>query len=133
MLKRPGLMAALWCCAALVQAQAPDKAPDRVPAPFVGTWKVTWEGKSRPLTAEMVLTESGGHWQTFNVGSKTNSCSGRTVPIAVKSASADAVALQLRFSEVINGCDNVSVKLQRGADGAITGTRSGEPLTLVKQ
>jgi hypothetical protein len=131
MLHRLCLLAAALGCAAIVQAQAP--APIAVPAPFVGTWKVSWQGQSKPLTAEMVLTDSGGRWHTFNAASKTNSCQGREVPIAVQSASPDAVTLHLQFSEVINGCGNVTVKLQRGADGTLSGTRSGEPLTLVKQ
>ena len=128
MLQRLFVLAVLLGGAMLVQAQAPT-----VPAPFIGSWKVSWQGKAKPLSGEMVLTESGGHWQTFNVASGTNACYGKEVPIGVQSASPDAVTLQLKFSEVINGCGSITVKLQRGADGAVTGTRSGEPLTLVKQ
>lgn len=128
MRRAPGFAALALCLA----ASAPAPAAEAVPAPFVGTWKVSWQGKTKPLSAEMVLTAAGGRWQTFNVASQTNHCFGREVPIAVQSASADAVTLQLRFSDVIDGCGNVTVKLQQAADGTITGTRSGEALTLVR-
>lgn len=128
MRRASGFAALALCLTTAVTAQAPSG----IPAPFVGTWKVSWQGKTRPLSAEMVLTATGGRWQTFNVTSASNHCFGREVPVAVQSASTDAVTLQLRFSEVIDGCGNVTVKLQQAADGTITGTRGGEALTLVR-
>lgn len=118
-----GLTLWAWMGAALAQ----------VPAPFVGTWNVSWQGKSNALSAKMVLTESGGRWQTFNVTSKADFCYGREVVAAVDSASEDAVTLKLKFSEALAGCNDVTVKLKRGEDGAVSGTRSGAPLTMVKQ
>lgn len=105
----------------------------QMPAPFVGTWSATWQGKTKAISAKMVLTESGGRWQSFNVASQSDACYGREVPIAVDSATDDAVTLKLKFSEVLAGCSDVTVKLKRGEDGAVSGTRSGAPLTLVKQ
>lgn len=125
MLQRIGCGITLWVWFGAALAQ--------VPAPFVGTWNVSWQGKANTISAKMVLTESGGQWQAFNVASKADFCYGREVPIAVDSAGADAVTLKLKFSEALAGCNDVTVKLKRGEDGAVSGTRSGAPLTMVKQ
>lgn len=118
-----GITLCVWLGAALGQ----------VPAPFVGTWNVSWQGKANTISAKMVLTETGGRWQAFNVASGSDFCYGREVAIAVQTASPSAVALKLKFSEALAGCSDIPVRLLRGEDGTITGTRMGAPLTLVKQ
>lgn len=120
-----GLAGALSMAAAVACAQ--------VPAAFHGTWKVVWQGKTQELNSQLVLRESGGSWQTYHVTSKSDACQGREVPVAVASAASDAVTLKLKFSEVMAGCNDVTVKLRREADGAVTGTRSNQPVTLVRQ
>lgn len=122
------LAAGLMLAAQAVRADSPS-----VPAAFVGNWKATWAGKTKPIDAEMTLNEAGGRWQSYNVASSTNACYGRAVPIVVQSATDDAVTLKLKFSEIVDNCTDVTVKMQRQPDGSITGTRSGEPLTLVKK
>lgn len=117
------------CAAALAQADAPATAP----AAFHGTWKVVWQGKSNELTSKLVLAENGGSWQTYNVSSKSDACQGREVAVAVAQAASDAVTLKLKFSEVMAGCNDVTLKLRRGDDGAISGTRSNQPVTLTRQ
>lgn len=129
-----GLRCAAWFIgwsSALALAQA--VAPPPVPAAFHGSWKVVWQGKSNELTSKLVLAEGGGSWQTYNVGSKSDACQGREVAVAVAQAASDAVTLKLKFSEVMAGCNDVTVKLRRAEDGAITGTRSNQPVTLTKQ
>lgn len=118
-------------CAAAALAQT--EAPAVVPSGFHGTWKVVWQGKSNELTSKLVLTEGGGRWQTYNVGSKSDACQGREVAVAVAAAASDAVTLKLKFSEVMAGCNDVTVKLRRADDGAISGTRGSQPVTLTRQ
>jgi hypothetical protein len=115
---------------AFILSMAATVAVAQVPAAFHGTWKVTWQGKTQALNSKMVLREDGGSWQTFNVSSKSDACNGREVPIAVASAASDAVTLKLMFSEVMNGCNDVTVKLRLGEGGGVLGTRSNQPVTL---
>jgi hypothetical protein len=129
-----GLRSAAWfiigwsSALALAQAAAPA-----LPGTFHGTWKVVWQGKSNELTSKLVLAENGGSWQTYNVSSKSDACQGREVAVAVAQAASDAVTLKLKFSEVMAGCNDVTLKLRRGDDGAISGTRSNQPVTLTRQ
>lgn len=112
-------------CAGLAWAQ--------VPAPFVGTWKVTWQTDKRLLEAEMNVTPGGGTWQTATMD-RHNPCAGREVPLKVESASGDSVQFSLQFSEVVAGCQNVAVVLKAEPDGKVTGTRSNKfALTLSRK
>lgn len=119
-----GLLAASLALAVAAQAQ--------VPAPFVGTWKATWATERKSYEAVMTVTDSGGTWQTATRG-ESNPCAGREVPLKVEAAAATELKLQLQFSEVIPGCQNVSVTLKAGPDGAVTGTRNKYELTLTRK
>jgi hypothetical protein len=108
------------------------QAYGQVPTQFVGTWKATWQTDKKSYEAVMTVTETGGTWQTATLD-KNNPCAGREVPMKVESSSATEVQLQLRFSEVMTGCQNVNVALKVASDGTVTGTRSKYDLTLVKK
>jgi len=105
------------------------QAHGQVPAPFVGTWKATWQTEKKSYEAVMTVTDTGGTWQTA-YADKYNPCAGREVPMKVESSSATAVQFQLQFSEVMHGCQNVNVALKIAPDGTVTGTRSKYELTL---
>jgi hypothetical protein len=103
-----------------------------VSAAFVGSWKTTWQTDKKSYDALMNVTETGGTWQTFT-RDRNNPCAGREVPIKIESTSVTEVKLILQFSEVIPGCQNVTVTLKAAPDGVVTGVRSKFELTLVKQ
>ena len=127
MLRRMGGGITLWAWFGVALAQ-------QMPAPFIGTWNVQWQGKANVISAKLVLTETGGRWQAFNVASKADYCYGREVGVAIDGASDNAVTLKLKFSEALAGCSDVTVRLKRDEAGTFSGTRSGAPLTLlVKQ
>jgi len=107
-------------------------AHGQVPAPFVGTWKAAWQTEKKAYEAVMTVTDTGGTWQTATLD-KNNPCAGREVPMKVESSSATAIRLQLRFSEIMTGCQNVNVELKLGPDGSVTGTRSKYELSLTKK
>lgn len=104
----------------------------QVSAPFVGTWKASWQTDKKSYEAVMTLTEAGGTWKTATMD-KGNPCAGREVPMKVESSSPTEVQFQLRFSDVMTGCQNVNVALKADADGKVSGTRSKYELTLLKQ
>lgn len=132
-MKTSGRGLAAWATGLMALAAATAALAEPVPAAFHGTWKVVWQGKSQELTSKLVLGEAGGSWQTYNVSSKSDACQGREVAVAVASAASDAVTLKLKFSDVMSGCNDVTVRLRQGEGGAIAGTRGNQPVTLTKQ
>lgn len=98
--------------------------------PFIGKWKVTWQGK-QPWEAKLVIDQSGGSWQTF-ARSKTNSCTGLEVPIAVESSSENEMTIKLKFS-ILQGCTDSTVHLKRVGGDTISGTRGMVSLVLSRQ
>lgn len=100
--------------------------------PFLGKWTVTWENKEgRPLQANVVITETGGTWQTL-VRRKLDPCVGTAAPIEVKSVSPKEMRFTARHSEVLTGCKDTNVKLQLQSDGTITGTRGQDEMKFSK-
>ena len=104
----------------------------QVSAPFVGSWKASWQADNKSYDAVMVLSEKGGTWQTYT-RNQNNPCAGREVPMKVELASPTDVQLVLQFSEIIPGCRNAIVTLKAAPDGTVTGLRSKFELVLVKQ
>jgi hypothetical protein len=100
--------------------------------PFLGKWKVTWEGAKQIYQATLIIDGTGGTWRTLT-HSKFDSCAGKEVPIAVQSSSADAMTIKLKFSEVLQGCNDGTVKLTRVDDKTITGKRGNLDLVLSRE
>ena len=104
----------------------------QVPAPFIGTWKAAWQTEKKSYEAEFSISDSGGQWQTATSNSN-NPCVGREVPMKLESTSDHSAQFVLQFSEVLIGCQNVTVTMKTGPDGTVTGTRSKIELTLTKK
>lgn len=117
---------ALLLASACALAQAPSSSP------FYGSWSASWEFEKQSYDAKMVLGAQGGTWQT-STRNRNNPCAGREVPIKVESMTAEEANLTLAFSDVISGCRNVKVVLKATPDGTVSGTRSGNELTLKRQ
>lgn len=100
--------------------------------PFLGKWKVTWSGPTRELEAELVVTDSGGSWKLF-ASSAFDPCVGREVPIAIESLSAEDATIKLKFSEVVNGCPDLTVRLKRVDANTATGTRGKVAMSLTRK
>ncbi len=103
----------------------------QAPTPFVGTWKVTWEGKKQVLDAKLVLNESGGTWKT-STQQESNPCVGKEVPVKVESSTPQEVKLLLAFS-VLHGCKDSKVTLTLGADSTVSGRRGDADLKLKRE
>ena len=109
-----------------------NMAVAQLSAPFLGSWKASWQADSKSYDAVMLVTETGGTWQTYT-RNKNNPCAGREVPMKIESTSSTEIKLLLQFSEVIPGCRNATVTLKASPDGTVTGLRSKFELLLVKQ
>jgi hypothetical protein len=114
-----------------VFAMSAGAATAQVAPHFRGDWTVTWQAQASAQQAKLVLTESGGKWQTQN-RARNNPCVGREVPVVVQSASDDEVSLKLDFESVIPGCPNGQVTLRRVDDKTISGRRGNAELVLVR-
>ena len=66
----------------------------------------------------MEITETGGTWKTATM-SRNNACFGRQVPIQHDRATSDSLDMTLKFSDVITGCNNATVKLRLDDKGTI--------------
>ena len=97
---------------------------------FTGSWKVAWQGEKRLEEATLViLDDGGGTWKT-STSSRMNNCVGMAVPIAVKKIADDEATVKLKFSEVLTGCIDSTLKLKLIDDKTMTGTRGKFDLTI---
>ncbi|MBX3644159.1 MAG: hypothetical protein KF720_13955 [Rubrivivax sp.] len=101
-------------------------------APFIGKWNAQWQTDKQSYEAVMEITETGGTWKTATM-SRNNACFGRQVPIQHDRATSDSLDMTLKFSDVITGCNNATVKLRLDDKGNVIGTRSGYPLQLKRE
>lgn len=113
----------------LVLAVAAPWASAQAAAPFVGKWNVEWQTDQHRYEAVMVITESGGTWQTY-IQRRSNPCAGREVPLQHDKVTPTGLDMTLKFDEVLPGCKNVRVRLQADDKGTVTGKRSDHELTL---
>lgn len=120
-LRRLGLWLLLCGASALSQAQ--------VPAPFLGKWSAEWQTERQSYEAVMEIAETGGTWKTATM-SRNNPCFGRQVQIQHDKVTPDSLDMTLKFSELITGCTNATVKLRLDDKGQVVGTRSGFALKL---
>ena len=80
--------------------------------PFNGNWKANWQGKFKPAEAIVVIDKNGGSWTTLDVN-KFNKCVGIKVPIAINSLTPEGFTMKLNFSEIVQGCDDITMKFHR--------------------
>lgn len=93
----------------------------QTPPVFSGNWKVTWQGEKRELEGSLLISENGGVWKTF-ASNKINPCVGREVPIEVKKVNDREIRVLLKYSDVIQGCENGSLRLW-DENGSVKGAR----------
>jgi hypothetical protein len=107
----------------------------QVPSALIGNWVIHW-ADHRPERSVLIVTDSGGTWQTqiSEVESYLHKdpCIGRRVPIAVQPLQESQFLVRLKFSAVIAGCSDASLKVGIGGDGSISGMRGKHPLTFVR-
>jgi hypothetical protein len=115
----------LW----LAWAMATPLAFAQAAAPFVGKWNVEWQTDQLRDDAVMVITETGGSWQTY-IWRRSNPCAGREVQIQHDKATPNSRDMTLKFEDAIPGCRNARVRLQLDDKGTVTGQRSDHELQL---
>ena len=100
--------------------------------PFLGKWTATWDNKDgRPLQANLVITETGGTWQTL-AQRRLDPCVGKEAPIEIKSVSQQELRFTARHSEVLMGCKDTNVKMHFQPDGTVTGSRGQDEMRFTK-
>ncbi len=124
MIRSTLLVTSLTFVATLAQADAAK--------PFIGTWGAEWQTEKQTYEASMVVTATGGTWQTAT-RRRSNPCFGREVPLQHDVATDTTLEMTLKFSEVIPDCKDAKVKLQVDAGGQVTGRRGNAELTLKRE
>jgi hypothetical protein len=100
---------------------------------FTGSWKVAWQGEKRLEEATLVIAEDGGGtWRTAT-SSRTNNCVGKEVPISLKKTADNEATVKLKFSEVLPGCADSTLKLKLLDEKSMSGTRGKFDLTAVRE
>jgi hypothetical protein len=117
----------LWLL--LAMASVPALAQVQVAKPFIGKWSVEWQTDQHRYDAVMVVTETGGTWQTF-IRRRSNPCAGREVQLQHDKVTPDTLEMTLKFEDAIPGCRNARVRLQVDDKGTVTGKRSEHELQL---
>ena len=116
---------ALW----LLLSTASTLALAQVAKPFLGKWSVEWQTDRQRYDAVMVITESGGTWQTY-IRRRSNPCAGREVQMQHDKVTVDTLEMTLKFEDAIPGCRNARVRLKVDDQGTVTGKRSDHELQL---
>ena len=79
-----GFSAALaWAGLASPLAVAQDSAN-----PFIGKWKVNWEGKNKVMESHLEIKSDGGNWNAYSAG-RYDTCGGHDIPVEIKSTDAE--------------------------------------------
>ncbi len=99
--------------------------------PFIGKWTASWTGDRRSLEASLVIEQTGGTWRTLT-RNKLDNCAGREAPIAIESFTPDSMTMQLKYSEVLQGCTDSKVELKRVDENTLTGTRGAYVFKVVR-
>ena len=118
----------LWGLGAVTSVQAQDAAN-----PFIGKWKVEWQGERKLRVADLEITANGGQWKTL-ASSRGDTCLGLEAPVEITSTTAEKLKFIIKFSTALQGCkDSSTVSLVREADGKVSGQRGENPLTLTRK
>ena len=125
-------VAALAVLASMVWLACTPAIAQTASDPFIGNWAVTWEGHRKLNEADLEITETGGHWQTY-AWNGLDPCIGRRAPIERVRADGNRQVLVVRFSQALQGCRDVRIVLRAAADGSLSGTRGENPLTLTRK
>lgn len=112
--------------ASIAFAQSPDV--------FHGKWKVTWQFPRQSFEANLVLAAEGSTWQTIGGRpSREDPCATRKVPVSLEAKNETQAVLILRFSEVLTGCEDRTVRMNLTSPGAATGRRGSTELVFAKE
>jgi len=119
----------LACAAALLHAQPAN--------PFVGSWKVkfmlaTKTGVLDERSADLVITPTGGTWQTWVQG-RSDPCVGKEVPVTVSEVTDSRLTGLVRFSSLGDFCKDLKLVLEKDASGKVSGRRGNTELTLERK
>lgn len=104
----------------------------QTPTDFSGSWKVTWQGETRPQEAKLVINDTVGTWKTF-ASSRYDGCVGKEVQISLERVSDVEAIVKLKFSEAVTGCADGTIKLKKIDEKNMTGLRGKAELTVVRQ
>ena len=100
---------------------------------FSGNWHVTWSFGKGDLSANMVLSESGGIW----TGEQTvygNPCLRVTGPVKIASLENDEMVLLVNLSQSLQGCPNYRMTFTKSVSDTMKGlTRDGHEVTAKRQ
>jgi hypothetical protein len=120
--------------AAMLLMAVSSTAAGQVPASFLGTWKVTWEGRGAMRQATLTITSSGGTWLPIGVHTGShNVCPRFERPIEVEPLSENGVIVHLRGSQTLHGCEDSRVGMRLLDENNGKGRLGKAELTFVRQ
>ncbi len=109
-------------------------APAQSPDAFHGTWKVTWQGTRKVNEAKLHLATEDSAWQIIGSGSsKDDPCASRKAPVTLEPRSQTQAVVRIRYSEVLAGCTDRTVRMTLTAPGSAKGQRGSTELEMVKE
>ena len=100
--------------------------------PFLGKWKVTWNGAKRVWEAKLIINATGGSWQQLS-SFHLDTCSGKEAPIAIESSSDKTMTIKLKYSVALAGCPDSEVTLQQVDEKTFTGKRGKVDMVLSRE
>lgn len=125
-MKRSAFAALGLLLASLALAQSPNA--------FHGTWKVTWQGTKKVNEAKLQLAMEDSSWQIIGPGSsKDDPCGNRKAPVTLEPRGETQAVLKIRYSEVLAGCTDRTVRMTLTSPGSAKGQRGSTELEMVKE
>ena len=117
------LASTVACLSAAAQTQAQ----------FAGTWAVKWQTNSGRLEeSELVITDNSGSWRTAH-HVKKDPCVGQKAPVVFDEIIGSEAKITLKFSEVLQGCTDARIRINKIDDNTMTGTRGKSVLSLERK
>ena len=126
---RPAIAALLSLAVCAAQAQATN--------PFVGSWDVTFPIQTNTgtdnRTADLVVKNDGGTWQTHTRNRSNDPCVGKEVPVVIDKISEKELTGSVKFSTLHDFCKDVRLILTADEQGKVSGRRGNTELTLKRK
>jgi hypothetical protein len=106
-------------------------------AGFNGKWAAVLLGRQNfERNIELVITDSGGTWKEFSGRRRTKDhpCLDRDFPVVILSRDESSIALQVKASEALRGCNDFSLSVKSVDPNTLEGTVGKQrPIKLTRQ
>lgn len=102
--------------------------------PYNGTWAVQFDAPGRPgIKGTVDVNGQGGLWKTVS-STRSDTCAGRDAPIDVKSATPEKLVFRVMRSQVLAGCPDFTISMNRVDDNNLEGAmHNGWKVQMTRQ